>query len=99
MHSHTQCHVHGILFPVLKHDIISDLRSPRGSHWFLTGVKHLGMCLIYIEETPCKYLSLKLLDRKDEIPYQNGGQTDTQTDTQTDRQTDRICGILRCLRT
>ena len=44
------------------------------------------MCLIYIEETPCKYLSLKPLDRKDEIPYQNGGQTDTQTDTQTDRQ-------------
>ena len=44
------------------------------------------MCLIYIEETPCKYFSLKLLDRKDEIPYQNGGQTDTQTDTQTDRQ-------------
>ena len=38
MHSHTQCHVHGILFPVLKPDIISDLRSPRGSHWFLTGV-------------------------------------------------------------
>ena len=41
--------------------------------------------MIYIEETPCKYLSLKLLDRKDEIPYQNGGQTDTHTDRQTEK--------------
>ena len=48
------------------------------------------MCLIYIEETPCKSLSLKLLDRKDEIPYQNGGHTDTQTDTQTDTHTEFV---------
>ena len=45
------------------------------------------MCLIYIEETPCKYLSLKPLDRKDEIPYQNGGQTDTHTHRHTHTQT------------
>ena len=58
MHSHTQCHVHGILFPVMKPHIISDLRSPRGSHWFLTGVS-------------CVVLNTKVLDMPRGISVQS----------------------------
>ena len=37
-----------------------------------------------------KYLSLKLLDKKGDIPYQNGEQTETQNEGPTKRQTEFV---------